>query len=282
MKSRSTTAIAPADATTPTQPIPFEKGPDYVQSLERGLRVLRALGLHGRPMTLSAAANATGLSRAVARRQLLTLAHLGYVRQEGRDFALTARVLELGFAYLGSLAYPELARGPLQALAERVHESCSLGVLEGTEVVYMQRVAVNKLMSVSLGIGSRLPAWCTSMGRVLLGAMPEAALEELIGRSALRRLTPHTCADAQELLRRVRQARADGYAYVEQELERGLCSVAVPLHNPGGAVVAALNVGMAYRENARGRALAEILPELRATAAGIERLAGAVLPARIG
>jgi IclR family pca regulon transcriptional regulator len=95
-------------------------------------------------------------------------------------------------------------------------------------------------------------------------------------------LTPHTCADAQELLRRVRQARADGYAYVEQELERGLCSVAVPLHNPGGAVVAALNVGMAYRENARGRALAEILPELRATAAGIERLAGAVLPARIG
>ena len=112
--------------------------------------MLRALGTAGEPLTLSAAALATGLSRAVVRRQLLTLAHLGYVRQEGRDFSLTARVLELGFAYLGALAYPDLARAPLQALADRVHESCSLGVLEGAEVVYMQRVAVSKLMSVGL------------------------------------------------------------------------------------------------------------------------------------
>jgi IclR family transcriptional regulator, pca regulon regulatory protein len=282
MKSRSTTAGAPDTANPATVAEPFEKGPDYVQSLARGLAVLRALGVQSRPMTLSAVASASGLSRAVARRQLLTLAHLGYVRQDGRDFALTARVLELGFAFLGSLAYPELARAPLQALAGRVHESCSLGVLEGTDVVYMQRVAVNKLMSVALGIGSRLPAWCTSMGRVLLGALPEAELEKHIAASALRRLTPHTCSDPQELLRRIRQARADDYAYVDQELERGLCSLAVPLRNPAGQVVAALNVGMAYRENARGRALAEILPELRATAAEIERTAGALLPARLG
>mgnify|MGYP003339072727 CR=1 FL=1 len=191
-------------------------------------------------------------------------------------------MLELGFAYLGSLSYPALARAPLEALAEKVHESCSLGVLEGTELVYVQRVAVNKLMSVSLGIGSRLPAWCTSMGRVLLGALPDAELESRLARSELRRLTPHTCADPQELLRRIRQAAADGYAYVEQELERGLCSVAVPLRNPAGTVVAALNVGMAYRDNARGRALAEVLPSLRATAAEIERVAGAVLPVRGG
>jgi IclR family pca regulon transcriptional regulator len=218
----------------------------------------------------------------VARRQLLTLCHLGYVRQDGRDFALTARVLELGFSHLGSLGYPELARAPLQTLAARIHESCSLGVLEGGEVVYMQRVAVNKLMSVALGIGSRLPAWCTSMGRVLLGALPDQELDGRIARAELRQLTPHTCADPAELLRRIRQARADGYAYVEQELERGLCSVAVPLRNSAGAVVAALNAGMAYRENARGRALAEILPGLRETATGIERLAGAVLPAALG
>ena len=234
-----------------------------------------------RPMTLSAAAAATGLSRAVVRRQLLTLCHLAYVRQEGREFALTSRVLELGFAHLGSLAYPELARAPLQSLADRVHESCSLGVLEDTDLVYMQRVAVNKLMSVALGIGSRLPAWCTSMGRVLLGALPDAEMERRIASSDLRRLTPHTCAEPQELQRRIRQARADGYAYVEQELERGLCSVAVPLRNRRGSVVAALNVGMAYRENARGRALAEILPGLRATASEVERLAGSVLPAGI-
>lgn len=282
MKSRSTQPITHESAGSRAKPERFEDGPDYVQSLERGLAVLRALGLHGKPMTLSMAASATGLSRAVVRRQLLTLCHLGYVRQDGRDFALTARVLDLGFSHLGSLGYPELARGPLQTLAARIQESCSLGVLEGGEVVYMQRVAVNKLMSVALGIGSRLPAWCTSMGRVLLGALPDAALDARIARAELRQLTPHTCADPAELLRRIRQARADGYAYVEQELERGLCSVAVPLHNTAGTVVAALNAGMAYRENARGRALAEILPGLRETAAGIERLAGALLPAALG
>lgn len=282
MKSRSTTTKGAPKAVAPAPAPPFEQGPDYVQSLERGLTVLRTLGLHGKPMTLSTAAVATGLSRAVVRRQLLTLCHLGYVRQQGRDFALTARVLELGFAHLGSLGYPDIARAPLQSLAERVHESCSLGVLEGTEVVYMQRVAVNKLMSVALGIGSRLPAWCTSMGRVLLAALPDEEREERIARSTPGRLTPHTCAEPQELLRRIRQAGADGYAYVEQELERGLCSVAVPLRNRAGAVVAAVNVGMAYRENARGRALAEILPELRSTAAEIERLAGAALPVSNG
>jgi len=282
MKSRSTQPITHALGGSHAKPARFEDGPDYVQSLERGLAVLRALGLHGKPMTLSMAAAVTGLSRAVARRQLLTLCHLGYVRQDGRDFALTARVLELGFSHLGSLGYPELARGPLQTLAARIHESCSLGVLEGGEVVYMQRVAVNKLMSVALGIGSRLPAWCTSMGRVLLGALPDQELDARIARAELRQLTPHTCADPAELLRRIRQARADGYAYVEQELERGLCSVAVPLRNPAGAIVAALNAGMAYRENARGRALAEILPGLRETATGIERLAGAALPAVLG
>ena len=282
MKSPSTKGraltTAPTRATRDTRPARFQDGPDYVQSLERGLAVLRALGTAEKPLTLSAAALATGLSRAVARRQLLTLAHLGYVRQEGRDFTLTARVLELGFGYLGSLAYPEIARGPLQELAARVHESCSLGVLEGTEVVYVQRVAVSKLMSVALGIGARLPAWCTSMGRVLLAALPEPELIERLQASRIHRITPHTCTDTGELLRRIGQARADGYAYVEQELERGLCSVAVPLRNPEGAIVAALNAGMAYRENARGRALAEVLPCLRETAVEIERMAGASLP----
>jgi IclR family pca regulon transcriptional regulator len=260
---------------------PFQQSADYVQSLERGLAVLRALGNARTPLTLSEAAQASGLSRAVTRRLLLTLAHLGYVRQDGRAFSLTARVLELGFGFLGSLGYPEIARAPLEALAQRVHESCSMGVLEGREVVYVQRVSVSKVMAVALGIGARLPAWCTSMGRVLLGTLDDAALEALLATTRLERITDHTCVDSRELMRRIAQVRADSYAYVEQELERGLCSVAVPVRNAAGSTVAAINVGMAYRENARGRALAEILPALRETALQIERLASAWLPANL-
>jgi IclR family pca regulon transcriptional regulator len=245
---------------------PFEESPDYVQSLERGLAVLAALGASTHALTLSETAAATRLSRAAARRLLLTLVHLGYARQEGRQFALTSRVLGLGSGYLGSLGLPEIARAPMERLAARVHESCSMGVLEGAEVVYVQRVAVTKVMAVALGVGARLPAWCTSMGRVMLGGLEDAALESLLGTQALRQITPHTCTDRGELLRRIRQARADGYAYVEQELERGLCSVAVGLRDREGRLIAALNVGMPYRENARGRALAEVLPALRETA----------------
>lgn len=259
----------------------FEDSADYVQSLDRGLAVLAALGASGRRLTLSETATATGLSRAATRRLLLTLVHLGYARQEGRAFSPTARVLGLGVGYLGSLGLPELGRAPMERLAARVHESCSMGVLEGAEVVYVQRVAVSKVMAVALGVGARLPAWCTSMGRVLLGALEDGPLESLIAGLALRQITPHTCTDRGELLRRIRQARADGYAYIEQELERGLCSVAVGLRNREGRLVAALNVGMPYRENARGRALAEVLPALRETAAEI--VAGgatAALPGR--
>jgi IclR family pca regulon transcriptional regulator len=259
-------------------PGPFVESADYVQSLDRGLAVLRALGQRNGPATLTEAATASGLSRAVARRLLLTLAHLGYVRQDGRDFSLTARVLELGFGYLGSLGLPEIARGAMEALAQRVHESCSMGVLEGRDVVYVQRVSVSKVMAVALGVGARLPAWCTSMGRVLLGALGDEDLQQWLAEAPLARVTDHTCTDPRELLRRIRQARADGYAYVEQELERGLCSVAVPLRNRDGAIVAAMNVGMPYRENARGRALAEVLPALRETADQIQRIAGSHIP----
>jgi IclR family pca regulon transcriptional regulator len=262
----------------PPSPAAFTDGPDYVQSLDRGLMVLCALGQLRGPATLSEVAAACGLSRAVVRRLLLTLAHLGYVHQDGRDFRLGARVLELGFGYLGSLGFADIARAPMEALAHRVNESCSMGVLEGRDVVYVQRVSVSKVMAVALGIGARLPAWCTSMGRVLLGTLPDGELEAWLAAERLERVTPHTCTEPRELLRRIRQARADGYAYVEQELERGLCSVAVPLSNRDGTTVAAINVGMPYRENARGRALAEILPALRETAREIQRLAGAQLP----
>lgn len=258
----------------------FRDGPDYIQSLERGLAVIRAFSGAAKGMTLSEVAAAAGLSRAAVRRQLLTLVHLGYLRQDGRAFALTARVLELGYGYLGSLAYPELARAAMEALTQRVNESCSLGVLEGEEVIYVQRIAVRKVMTVNLGIGARLPAFCTSMGRVLLAGLPDAALGEWLAAARPARINEHTCIAPRELRKRILRARSDGFIYTEQELERGLCSIAVALHNPRGEVVAALNIGMPYRDNARERAIKEILPALRETAREIERIAGPRLPAQ--
>lgn len=266
----------------PRDPESFSSGPDYVQSLERGLAVIRAFGSAAPAMTLSEVAIATGLSRAVVRRQLLTLAHLGYVRQDGRAFALTAQVLELGFSYLGSLSYPELARPAMEELARRVNESCSMGVLDGGDVVYVQRIPVRKVMTVALGIGAHLPAYCTSMGRVLLSGLSDEALEAWLDAHPRQALTEHTCTARAAVRERIVRVRAEGYAYVEQELEHGLCSVAVPLRAQDGSIAAAINVGMTFRDGARQRALDEVLPELRATAVAIERQAGARLPARTG
>ncbi|MBK9668262.1 MAG: helix-turn-helix domain-containing protein [Gammaproteobacteria bacterium] len=212
----------------------FQSSADYVQSLERGLAVIRAFGSQCPAMTLSEVSTLTGLSRAVVRRQLLTLAHLGYVRQDGRSFALTPRVLELGYGFLGSQAYPEIARPPMEALSRRVNESCSLGVPTAT-LWCMQRVPVRKVMTVALGIGARLPAFCTSMGRVLLAGLDDPTLDAWLATLEPRKVSEHTCTDPRQLRRLIRRVRLDGYAYVEQELERGLCSIAVPLRNPAGA-----------------------------------------------
>ncbi len=269
-------------STRKNSPREFQRSADYVQSLERGLAVIRAFGSQSPTMTLSAVAALTGLSRAVVRRQLLTLAHLGYVRQDGRSFALTPRVLELGYGFLGSQAYPEIARPAMEALSRRISESCSLGVLDCDDVVYMQRVPVRKVMTVTLGIGARLPAFCTSMGRVLLAGLDDPQLDAWLATLVPRRVSEHTCTDRAEIRRLIRRAGDEGYAYVEQELERGLCSVAVPLRNPAGVVVAALNVGMPYRDEARARALGEVLPALRSTALEVERLAGPHFPAGPG
>jgi IclR family transcriptional regulator, pca regulon regulatory protein len=248
----------------------FEHSPDYVQSLQRGLAVIRAFGAHAPAMTLSEVAAAAGLSRAVARRQLLTLGHLGYVQQDGRSFALTPRVLELGFSYLGALSYPELARPAMERLTRIVNESCSMGVLEGSDVVYVQRVPVRRIMTIALGLGAHLPAFCTSMGRVLLSGLEDAALRNRLESAPRLPRSEHTQTEMDALLRIIGEVRESGFAYVEQELERGLCSIAVPLRTADGRINAAINVSMAYGENARERALGEILPALRETARTVE------------
>lgn len=258
-RSRSTAADA------------FERGRDYVQSLARGLAVLRAFDAKNPVLGLADIAARAGVSRAAARRLLLTLAHLGYVRPLGREFALSPRVLELGFGCLSSLKLTDLAQPLIEQVAQRVNHSCSMSVLDGQSIVYVLRVPVQRVMTVALGVGARLPAYSASMGRVLLAGLPAESLERWLADCRPERLTPHTVTDLRRLRRIVAEVRSQGYAYVEQELELGLCSLAVPVHDRDGNVVAALNASLPYHADAERDALREVLPELRATAIAIER-----------
>jgi IclR family pca regulon transcriptional regulator len=249
----------------------FERSPDFVQSLARGLAVLRAFDRDLPRMSLAAVAARSGLSRAAARRLVLTLQHLGYVRADGRDYTLTPRVLELGFGFLGSLNLSDLAQPLMEELSRRVDESCSMAVLDAQSIVYVARVPVRKVMTVSLGVGAQLPAYCSSMGRVLLGGLDDAELASWLKACKPVRHTEHTIVDRRGLRRAIDEARAQGFAYVEEELELGLCSIAVPVRNREGRVAAALNIGMRFDGAARERAIEVLAPALEETAAAIER-----------
>lgn len=248
----------------------FEDSADYVQSLARGLQVLRAFDRELASPSLSQVAERTGLSRAVARRLLLTLQHLGYVGSQGRNFYLTPRVLELGYSYLTSLDLTELAQQSLALLAERVGESCSMSVLDGQDIVYVLRVPVRRVMSIALGVGARLPAYATSMGRAILAGMPEAELAQWLRGQKLRALTPYTVRTVTALKAEIKRAREQGYALVSRELEVGLLALAVPIRTADGSIVAALNVGMPYSEDAATRAIKVILPAMRDAQRSIE------------
>jgi IclR family pca regulon transcriptional regulator len=252
-------------------PPPFEQSRDYVQSLARGLSVLAAFDAEHPTLSLAGIATRTGLSRAAARRLVLTLQHLGYVRPLGREFSLSPRVLELGFGCLSSLKLTDLAQPLVEQLAQRLHHSCSMAVLDGPSIVYVLRVPVRRVMTVALGVGARLPAYAASMGRVLLAGLDDASLETWLARCRPERHTSHTVTDPRRLRRLVHEVRAQGYSYVEQELELGLCSLAVPVHDREGRVVAALNASMPWHANASQHALRDVLPGLRSTALAIER-----------
>jgi len=249
----------------------FESSPDYVQSLARGLAVLRTFDRDLPRMSLAAVAARSGLSRAAARRLVLTLQHLGYVRADGRDYTLTPRVLELGYGFLGSLNLTDLVQPLMEDLTRRVDESCSMAVLDGQSIVYVARVPVRKVMTVSLGVGAQLPAYCTSMGRTLLAGLDEAELAGWLKACKPVHHTEHTIIDRSWLRRAIDEVRTQGFAYVEQELELGLCSIAVPVRNREGRVAAALNIGMRFDAGARTRAVEVLAPALRETAAAIER-----------
>ena len=218
---------------------------DFVQSLERGLAVIRAFGPDREHLSLSEVAEATGLTRAAARRFLLTLVRLGYVRSDGRKFSLRPRVLELGYAYLSGLALPDVAAPHMEELVARLHESSSISVLDGQHVVYVVRVPTKRIMTVAISVGTRFPAYATSMGRVLLAALTPAELEHYLEETApLAPLTDRTVTDPARLREIVAQVADQGYAIVDQELEIGLRSVAAPIRRADGRATAAVNLSV--------------------------------------
>lgn len=243
---------------------------DFVQSLDRGLAVIRAFGPDRERLSLSEVARATGLTRAAARRFLLTLVKLGYVRNDGREFSLRPRVLELGYAYLSGLALPEVAAPHMEELVAKLHESSSISVLDSHHIVYVVRVPTKRIMTVAISVGTRFPAFATSMGRVLLAALPDDELDRYLAEATLERFTARTVTDPDRLRAIVGEAARQGYAIVDQELEEGLRAVAAPIRGAADVGTAAINVSAHASRVSMASMRTEILPTLLETAAQIE------------
>ncbi|RJQ77790.1 IclR family transcriptional regulator [Pseudonocardiaceae bacterium YIM PH 21723] len=243
---------------------------EHVQSLARGLAVIKAFDAGNPRLTLSEVAKIADLTRAAARRFLLTLVDLGYVRTDGKYFWLTARVLELGFAFLSGTTLPEVARPHLDALSAEVGESCSVSILDGTDIVYIARSAVSRIMSVRIDVGTRFPAFATSMGQVLLAGLDGPALAGLLDAVTFDPITTQTTATPADLTGKLREVRKQGWAVVDQELEVGLRSVAVPIRDRSGEVIAAANVATHAGRTTLDAVRRTLLPRLQATCRGIE------------
>ncbi len=243
---------------------------DFVQSLDRGLAVIRAFGPDRERLSLSEVARATGLTRAATRRFLLTLVKLGYVRNDGREFSLRPRVLELGYAYLSGLGMPEVAAPHLEELVAQVRESSSISVLDGHYIIYVARVPTKRIMTVAISVGTRFPAYATSMGRVLLAGLPPADLDQYLDDAELEPITARTVIDPDRLREIVRDVGKQGYAIVDQELEEGLRAIAAPIHGAGGAVTAAINLSAHASRVSMAAMRSDLLPALLETARRIE------------
>lgn len=236
--------------------------PNFMTSLARGLAVLRAFSDQRRSLTIAQISHKTGIPRAAVRRCLYTLKELGYADAEGNNFSLKSKVLTLGYSYLSSTPLTVSTAPYLNAISRTLNESCSLAVLEDDEILYVARSATSRIMSVSLNTGSRLPAYCTSLGRVMLAHLPPEELDAYLGRVKLKAFTERTVVSAARLREILDGVRGDGYALLEEELEMGLRSLAVPVRGASGNVLAALNVGVhASRVSAR-QMLEEFLPVL--------------------
>lgn len=246
------------------------RGGDFVRSLDRGLAVMRAFGPDRERLTLSDVARETGLTRSAARRFLLTLVELGYVRCDGRDFSLRPRVLELGYAYLSGMTVTEVAGPHVEDLVSKVQESCTIGVLDEEDVVCVLRVVARRIMVVAIPVGTRLPAYHTSMGRVLLAGLPPDEFESYLAGMTFEARTSRTVADREHLRSIIEEVRTNGFASVDQELEDGLRTIAVPIRDPDGAVAAGMAIPTHAARESMESLRERILPFLRATARQIE------------
>ncbi|MDB5685923.1 MAG: IclR family transcriptional regulator [Rhizorhabdus sp.] len=244
----------------------MDNDPDFMMSLARGLTVLESFAEHRVPMTIAQASQRTGLSRSAVRRCLHTLTQLGYAAQDGAQFTLRPKTLSLGFAYLSSNGLAAAAQPLLDRTRDILGESCSLGVREGDDVCYVGRSATIGIMSIALSVGSRLPLYCTSMGRVLLAASPPDERQAYIDRADLTARTDRTHTDRGALLDLIETVAAEGFALIDQELEVGLRSIAVPVRGRHGGVIGAINIGTSSARVSAAELRSRHLPELRGAA----------------
>lgn len=240
--------------------------PDFVTALARGLMVMRAFGPNTPRMTLAEVARRVNLPRATVRRSLITLETLGYAESDGRGFSLTPKVLTLGHAYLSSSPITVAARPLVERLAEKLHESCWAGILDEGEVLLIVNSRTSRILTTGLSVGSRLPAYCSALGRVLLAALRDSEIEDYLSNLSPKQFTPHTLTDPTSIRQAIFDARMNGYALSNSEVEMGLCSIAVPILNSQGRTVAALNA-TAPSVRAQGKEMSEhFLPQLKQVA----------------
>lgn len=249
-------------ALTIAQEIEALTDPSFMTSLARGLAVIQAFSEQRRSLTIAQISHRTGIPRAAVRRCLYTLRQLGYVDAEANNFSLKPKILTLGYSYLSSTPLTLSAQPCLNSISRQLNESCSLAVLDDNEVLYIARSATSRVMSVALNTGSRLPAYCTSLGRVLLAHLSEDDLQTYFGRVELQAHTDRTVVSPKRLLEILRGVRESGYALVKEELEIGLCSIAVPVRGASGSVIAALNVGAQATRVSPSKMKQEFLPVL--------------------
>lgn len=245
---------------------------DLMGGLAKGLSVIETFSPDHPRQSISEVAASSGLDRATARRCLLTLAHLGYADYDGKYFTLTPRVLRLGTACLATMPLPQLVQPLLDQLSDEIGESSSVSILDGAEIVYVARAAQRKVMSIALMPGSRLPAYCTSMGRVLLAALPESEARERLGTEFLPQRTPHTLTDPEAIMSEIARVRANGYAAIDQEVEMGLRSIAVPLMTVRRVTVAAVNLGLPARGEPIEAMIEHYLPALQNVSARMREI----------
>ncbi len=244
---------------------------DYVSSLARGLEILRTFSQTGKKMTLSEVAAETGITRAATRRFLLTLVREGYAATDGKYFDLTPQVLELGYSVLSKIDTWDIAKPFFERLSEEIEESVSATVLDGTDVVYVSCVQFHRVISVGVAVGNRLPAYCTATGRVLLADQPPKIWDGFLQSIKLEPRTPHSVTSKSAFKKILKQVREEGYALVDQELEIGLLSIAIPLKTLSGKTVGAANVGVPTVRATPEHLIKEVLPKLQDTGDRIAR-----------